>query len=208
MAYDLEEQEQLDEFRVWWKKYGKLAVNLVLAALLAYAAWQGYQYFQQKKAIEASVLYQALVTTDPTKSAEIKAQSAKLMADYSGTPYAGRAAIFVAKNRVVAKDKKDAKTQLEWAIKNAKESTIKAIASVQLAGILLEEKNYDGALKVLSSDVDKGFSGIKDDLLGDILLAQGKPAEAKKAYQNALTNLDAQGKLHQYTVYKLESLGA
>ena len=208
MAYDLEEQEQLDEFRVWWKKYGKLAVNLVLAALLAYAAWQGYQYFQQKKAIEASVLYQALVTTDPTKSAEIKAQSAKLMADYSGTPYAGRAAIFVAKNRVAAKDKKDAKTQLEWAIKNAKESTIKAIASVQLAGILLEEKNYDGALKVLSSDVDKGFSGIKDDLLGDILLAQGKPAEAKKAYQNALTNLDAQGKLHQYTVYKLESLGA
>ena len=208
MAYDLEEQEQLDEFRVWWKKYGKLAVNLVLAALLAYAAWQGYQYFQQKKAIEASVLYQALVTTDPTKSAEIKAQSAKLMADYSGTPYAGRAAIFVAKNRVAAKDKKDAKTQLEWAIKNAKESTIKAIASVQLAGILLEEKNYDGALKVLSNDVDKGFSGIKDDLLGDILLAQGKPAEAKKAYQNALTNLDAQGKLHQYTVYKLESLGA
>ena len=208
MAYDLEEQEQLDEFRVWWKKYGKLAVNLLLAALLAYAAWQGYQYFQQKKAIEASVLYQALVTTDPTKSAEIKAQSAKLMADYSGTPYAGRAAIFVAKNRVAAKDKKDAKTQLEWAIKNAKESTIKAIASVQLAGILLEEKNYDGALKVLSSDVDKGFSGIKDDLLGDILLAQGKPAEAKKAYQNALTNLDAQGKLHQYTVYKLESLGA
>ena len=208
MAYDLEEQEQLDEFRVWWKKYGKLAVNLVLAALLAYAAWQGYQYFQQKKAIEASVLYQALVTTDPTKSAEIKAQSAKLMADYSGTPYAGRAAIFVAKNRVADKDKKDAKTQLEWAIKNAKESTIKAIASVQLAGILLEEKNYDGALKVLSNDVDEGFSGIKDDLLGDILLAQGKPAEAKKAYQNALTNLDAQGKLHQYTVYKLESLGA
>ena len=175
---------------------------------MAYAAWQGYQYFQQKKAIEASVLYQALVTTDPTKSAEIKAQSAKLMADYSGTPYAGRAAIFVAKNRVAAKDKKDAKTQLEWAIKNAKESTIKAIASVQLAGILLEEKNYDGALKVLSNDVDEGFSGIKDDLLGDILLAQGKPAEAKKAYQNALTNLDAQGKLHQYTVYKLESLGA
>ena len=208
MAYDLEEQEQLDEFRVWWKKYGKLAVNLVLAALLAYAAWQGYQYFQQKKAIEASVLYQALVTTDLTKSAEIKAQSAKLMADYSGTPYAGRAAIFVAKNRVAAKDKKDAKTQLEWAIKNAKESTIKAIASVQLAGILLEEKNYDGALKVLSSDVDKGFLGIKDDLLGDILFAQGKPAEAKKAYQNALTNLDAQGKLYQYTVYKLESLGA
>ena len=208
MAYDLEEQEQLDEFKVWWKKYGKLAVNLVLAALVAYAAWQGYQYFQQKKAVEASVLYQALVTTDPTKTAEIKTQSAKLMDDYSSTPYAGRAAIFSAKNSVSVKDTKNAKTQLEWAVKNAKESAIKAVASVQLAGILFEEKNYEGAIKILSSNADKGFSGIKDDLLGDILVAQGKTAEAKKAYQNALTNLDAQGKLHQYTVYKLESLGA
>ena len=207
MAYDLEEQEQLDEFKVWWKKYGKLAINLVLVALIAYAAWQGYQYFQQKKAVEASVLYQALVTTDPTKKAEIQAQSAKLMADYASTPYAGRAAVYAAKNSIAAKDAKNAKTQLEWAIKSAKERATKAIASVQLSGLLFEEKNYDSAIKVLSNDTDKGFSGIKDDLLGDILVAQGKTAEAKKAYQNALTNLDAQGKLHQYTVYKLESLG-
>ena len=208
MAYDLEEQEQLDEFKVWWKKYGKLAVNLVLAALVAYAAWQGYQYFQQKKAVEASVLYQALVTTDATKTAEIKAQSAKLTGDYASTPYAGRAAVFAAKSSIAAKDTKNAKNQLEWAIKNAKEGAIKSIASVQLAGILFEEKNYDDAVKVLSSDADKGFLGIKNDLLGDILVAQGKTAEAKKAYKSALENLDAQGKLHQYTVYKLESLGA
>lgn len=208
MAYDLEEQEQLDEFKVWWKKYGKLTVNLVLAALIAYAAWQGYHYFQQKKAVDASVLYQALVTTDATKTTEIAAQATKLTSDYASTPYAGRAAVFAAKTSIIAKDIKAAKTQLEWAVKNAKESAIKAIASVQLAGILFEEKNYDGAIKVLSNDVDKGFSGIKDDLLGDILVAQGKNAEAKKAYQNALENLDAQGKLHQYTVYKLESIGA
>ena len=208
MAYDLEEQEQLDEFKVWWKKYGKLTVNLVLAALIAYAAWQGYHYFQQKKAVDASVLYQALVTTDATKTTEIAAQATKLTSDYASTPYAGRAAVFAAKTSIIAKDIKAAKTQLEWAVKNTKESAIKAIASVQLAGILFEEKNYDGAIKVLSNDVDKGFSGIKDDLLGDILVAQGKNAEAKKAYQNALENLDAQGKLHQYTVYKLESIGA
>ena len=208
MAYDLEEQEQLDEFKIWWKKYGKLAINIVLAALVVYAAWQGYQYFQQKKAVEASVLYQALVVTDPAKTALINAQAAKLMQDYTSTPYAGRAAVFSAKYSAVAHDLKKAKTQLEWAIKNAKESAVKAIASLQLAGILFEEKNYEGAIKVLSNDIDKGFAGIKEDLMGDILLAQGKTADAKKAYQNALENLDPQGKLHQYTRYKLESLGA
>jgi predicted negative regulator of RcsB-dependent stress response len=138
MAYDLEEQEQLDEFKAWWKKNGKMATNLVLAALVAYSAWQAYGYFQNKKAVEASGLYQALVVTEPTKTAEIKAQSAKLMEDFSSTPYAGRAAVFAAKANFAANDSKSAKSQLEWAIKNAKESAIKAVAGLQLAGIMMK----------------------------------------------------------------------
>jgi predicted negative regulator of RcsB-dependent stress response len=207
MAYDLEEQEQLDEFKVWWKKNGKMVTNLALVLVVAYAAWQFYGYYQNKKAVEASALYQTLVVTEPTKTAEIKAQSAKLMEDFAGTPYAGRAAVFAAKANFAANDSKSAKAQLEWANKNAKESAVKAIAGLQLAGILFEEKSYDDANKVLAAITDKGFEGLKADLQGDVLLAQGKQAEAKKAYQTALENLDAQGKLHQYTQQKLESLG-
>lgn len=207
MAYDLEEQEQLDEFKAWWKKNGKMATNLALALVVAYASWQAYGYFQNKKAVEASGLYQNLVVLDATKTAEIKVQSAKLMEDFSGTPYAGRAAVFAAKANFAVNDSKSAKAQLEWAIKNAKESAVKAIAGLQLAGILFEEKSYDDANKVLAAITDKGFDGLKADLQGDILMAQGKQAEAKKAYQSALENLDAQGKLHQYTQQKLESLG-
>ena len=79
MAYDLEVQEQLDEFKAWWKKNGSIATNIVLAALVAYAGWQGYGYYQNKKAVEASAMYQTLVMTDLAKTAEIKTQSAKLM---------------------------------------------------------------------------------------------------------------------------------
>ena len=207
MAYDLEEQEQLDEFKAWWKKNGSMATSLVLAALLAYATWQGYGYYQNTKAVEASALYQTLVVTELTKTTEIKAQSAKLMEDFSGTPYAGRAAVFAAKANFAAQDSKSAKLQLEWATKNAKESAIKAIASLQLAGILYEEKSYDEANKVLAAITDKGYIGLKANMQGDVLLAQGKQAEAKKAYQAALEGLDAQGKMHQYTQQKLDSLG-
>ena len=207
MAYDLEEQEQLDEFKAWWKKNGSMATNLVLAALVAYSAWQGYHYFENKKSVEASTLYQAMLTSDATKVAEIKAQSAKLMESFDGTPYAGRAAVYAAKANFAAHDSKSAKSQLEWAIKNAKESAVKAIASLQLAGILFEEKNYDDANKVLAAITDKGYEGLKDNMQGDILLAQGKQGEAKKAYATALENLDVQGRLHQYTQQKLESLG-
>lgn len=208
MALDLEEQEQLDEFRAWWKKNGKLSTNLVLAALVAYIAWTGYNYFQQKKAVEASELFQSLVQLDVSKIADIKTQSAKLMESYAGTPYAGRAAVFAAKNNYTANDGKSAKAQLEWAISNAKETSVKAIASLQLASILLEEKNYDGAQKVLSAEMDKGYDGLKQGLQGDVYLAQGKQAEAKKAYTDALSNLDENGRLHQYTQQKLDGLGS
>ncbi|MBX9675459.1 MAG: tetratricopeptide repeat protein [Methylotenera sp.] len=207
MAYDLEEQEQLDEFKAWWNKNGKLATNLVLSALIAYAAWQGYGYYQNKQAVEASTLYQALVVAEASKAKDIQSQAAKLTADYAGTPYAGRAAIISAKASLAASDTKAAKTQLEWAAKSAKESTTKAIASLQLAGILYEEKSYDAALQLLANDVDKGFIGLKEDLKGDIYLAQGKKAEAKKAYEAALNELDVQGKMQLYTRQKLEALG-
>ncbi|HNV87853.1 MAG TPA: tetratricopeptide repeat protein [Methylotenera sp.] len=207
MAYDLEEQEQLDEFKAWWKKNGSMVTNLALAALIAYSAWQGYHWFQNKEAAEASGLYQGLVVTDLAKTAEIKAQSAKLMENFAGTPYAGRAAVFAAKANFAANDSKSAKAQLEWAVKNAKESAVQAIAGLQLAGILFEEKNYDEAQKVLAAINDKGYEGLKASLQGDVLLAQGKNAEAKKAYQTALENLDSQGRMHQYTQQKLESLG-
>ena len=208
MAYDLEEQEQLDEFRVWWKKNGKWLTNLLLAVVVAYAAWTAYQFMQNKKAVEASSLYQNLVTLETTNTAEIKAQSSKLMENFAGTPYAGRAAVYAAKVNYQAKDSKSAKAQLEWATNNATESAVQAIATLQLANVLVEEKNYDGANKLLANNLDAGYDGLKNNLQGDILLAQGKTAEAKKAFEKALAGMDSQGRLHQYTKQKLEALGS
>ncbi len=207
MALDLDDQEQLDEFKLWWGKYGKLTVNLVLLGLIAYAAWQGYQYFNHKKAVEASEIYQKLGQLDPSKPEEIKAVSDQLISGYVGTPYAGRAAVLQARSQFVAGDVAGAKAQLEWAIANAKETPVKAIASLQLARILLDGKDYAGAEKVLAADFDPGYIGLKDDLHGDILLAQGKVDEAKKVYANALVNLDSEGRLYMFTKQKLESLG-
>ena len=111
------------------------------------------------------------------------------MDKFSGTPYAARAALYAAKANYEAKDTKSAKAQLEWAIKNAQETSASALASLQLANILTEEKDYEGALKILDAPHDAGFEGLFADLKGDVLLAQGKSAEAKAAYELALTCL-------------------
>lgn len=208
MAYDLEEQEQLDEFKAWWAKNGRMVSSIVLIGVLAYSGWQGYHYWISKKSTEASNIYQAMVTTEPSKLDAIKTQAAQLTADYSVTPYAGRAAVFLAKAQYTAKDLEGATKQLNWAIENAKESSVKAIAGLQLAGIQYENKEYAAAKKTLESVQDQGYLGLKDNLMGDVLLAEGKTEDAKKAFVDALKYLDPQGRLFQLTKQKLESLGA
>jgi predicted negative regulator of RcsB-dependent stress response len=207
MAYDLEEQEQLDELKAWWKTYGKTIGNALLALLIVYAGYQGWHYYQAKQSVEASTEYQALQVIDNKDVKEIQAKSAILMDKYSATPYAGRAALLAAKANYQANDIKSAKAQLDWAIKNAKETSVAAIAGLQLANILAEEKDFTGALKLLESPHDAGFDGLYSDLKGDVLTALGKKAEAKAAYEHALTKLDAQGKYRTLTQQKLEALG-
>ena len=207
MAYDLEEQEQLDEFKAWWKLYGKMVTNLALAALVGYAAYQGWKFYQSKQAVAASTEYQELVVTDEKDLKGIQEKSAVLMDKYASTPYAGRAALFAAKANYHANEVKSAKAQLDWTVKHAKETTVAAIASLQLASILAEEKDYEGALKLLDASHDAGFDGLFADLKGDVLVSMGKNEEAKAAYQLALAKLDPQGKYRTLTQQKLEALG-
>ncbi|HPX89739.1 MAG TPA: tetratricopeptide repeat protein [Methylophilaceae bacterium] len=207
MAYDLEEQEQIDEFKAWWKQYGKTVSSLVIGLVVAYAAYQIWNYVQHKQAIDASTQFQELTVIDQKDLKAIQAKSASIMEQYSGTPYAARAALFAAKANYAAKDTKSAKAQLDWAIKNAEETATRAMATLQLANILAEEKDYDSALKLLEAKHDAGFEGLFADLKGDLLMLQGKRAEAKAAYELALSKLDAQGKYRVITQRKLEALG-
>lgn len=207
MAYDLEEQEQLDEFKAWWKQYGQMVTVLVIAVIMAYAAFQGWKYYQNKQSVEASTQYQELLVTDEKDLKTIKAKSAVLMDNFSGAPYAGRAALFAAKINYQANDAISAKAQLEWTIKNAKETSVSALASLQLANILAEEKDNEAALKLLNATHDAGFDGLFADLKGDVLVSLGKNDEAKLAYKEALAKLNPQGKYRTFTQQKLEALG-
>lgn len=208
MAYDLEEQDQLDALKTWWKTYGNLVSNIVLVLALAFVAYRGWDYYQGKQAVEASSKYETLTQIDEKDSKAIKALAAEIMDQYSGTPYAGRAALLAAKtNYQVAKDIKSAQAQLEWAAEHAKEDAIKALALLQLASIQYDAKQYDQALATLAKPHDAAFEGLYLDLKGDVLLAAGKKSDAKQAYTQALSKLDAQGSMLKITKIKLESLG-
>ena len=210
MAYDLEEQEQLDEFKAWWKLHGQKIITLATVLVLGYLGYQGWQYYQNQQSLKASTQYENLLKLDITDAKNLKAiqvVSAELMDKYPGTPYAGRAALTAAKANFQAKEIKSAQSQLSWAAKNAKEDAIQAMALLELASLQFEEKDYDGAIKTLSEKHTSGFDGLFADLKGDVLIAQGKLSDAKIAYKDAIDKLDQQGRLIKFTQHKLEALG-
>ncbi|MCB5189688.1 tetratricopeptide repeat protein [Methylobacillus arboreus] len=208
MAYDLEEQDQLDALKSWWKRNGNIIAGVAVLALVGIGGYEGWKYYQYQQSGAASVQYQNMANTDIKDAAKIRALSAELMDKYSSTPYAGRAAVAVAKLNYQEQDIDSAKAQLGWAAKNAKEDAVRAIALLQLASIQYEEKAYDAALSTLSEKHDAGYAGLFADLKGDVLAAQGKTEDAKAAYKEALAKLDIQGDYYKYTEHKLEALGS
>ncbi len=207
MALDLEEQEQVDELKALWKKYGNYITRGVIAFFVLYGLFQGWGYYQTKQSQGASEIYQSIVVLDEKNTKDILEKSQKLMDDYSGTPYAGRAAILFAKASYLEGNKDKAKEKLEWASSHAKESATESIALIQLGQILVEEKKYEDALKKANNVDNEGYLGLSNDLKGDILNAMGKKEGAKKAYQEALKRFGPKDPYAKFTQEKLESLG-
>jgi len=207
MAYDLEEQEQLATLKAWWAKYGNLTTWVVIAGLAAYSGWNGWNYYQRNQAAQASVLFDELQTAVNAKdNAKVARVAGDIEAKFGRTAYASLGALSAAKSFFEANDLKSAKAQLEWVVANGNEEH-KNIASIRLAGVLLDEKAYDAALKALAVAALPQFKSAVEDRKGDILAAQNKMEEARTAYKAALEAADKNNPGRQLIQLKLESIG-
>ena len=101
-----------------------------------------------------------------------------------------------------------AKTSLSWVGDNAKEEEYRSIARLRLAGLLLEAKQYDAALKALDEAKSKEFSALVADRRGDVLLAQGKKEQALAAYQIAFKDMGDKQDYRHLIEAKLIALAA
>jgi predicted negative regulator of RcsB-dependent stress response len=119
-------------------------------------------------------------------------------------------ALLTAKVQFEGGDSQTAKAQLQWVLDNARDQELKHVARIRLAGVLLDEKTpaaLDEGLKLLSAARPAHFDGLYADRRGDILLAQGKTAEARAAWQDAFAKLDAKTSMRGSVQLKLELTG-
>ena len=207
-VYDLEEQEKLDDLKAWWEQNSKYVSAAVVVVALVVIGVQGWRWYQRTQAEQASVLYQAVSQAAKANDASKAKEPASQIVDrYARTAYAPRAALLYAKMLYDSGDKAGARAQLQWVVDHASGDELKAIARFRLAQAMLDEKQYDDALKTLDVKTDDAFAGLFADLKGDILAAAGKSAEAKSAYETALAKIDPKSPYRAFVQVKFDALG-
>ncbi len=206
---DLEEQEQLANFKHFWAQYGNLISWLLIVALAGLAAFNGWQYWQRKSAQEAAALYEELERAVQAADAERITRVWTDVQAKAGRTQQGQQAGLLAARALHDAGKTDAARQaLAWVADQAGDEALVAVARLRQAGLALEAKDYAQALKALDFKPAAGFESLQADRRGDVLLAQGQLDAARTEYRKAWDGLAAEPDYRRVVEAKLNALGA
>jgi predicted negative regulator of RcsB-dependent stress response len=205
---DLEEQEQLDELKHFWKQYGDLITWGLIVIFGAFAAWNGYHYWQRDQAAKAAMMYDEVERAAQSGDASrLDRAMADMKERFAGTAFAQQAGLLAARTYYDKGNTDAAKGSLSWVASKSADEGYQAIAKLRLAGLLLEAKTYDEALQQLSGSFPKDFVALAADRRGDILAAQGKKSEARAEYEKAYKGMDERTEYRRLVEVKLNALG-
>ena len=206
---DFEEQEQVDQLKSFWRRYGSVITWLLIVVCVAYAAWNGWHWWQREQSLKAGAMFDQL---DKASQAGDADQAARIFADmkdrYPKTAFAEQAGLLTATVQAAKKQTDAALASLSWVGDNAVEPSYKAVAQFRAAGLLLDQKKYAEAQKRLDLATLPEFAALVDDRRGDLLHAQGKPDQARVAYTKAWQAMDAKVEYRRLIEAKLAALGA
>lgn len=205
---DLEEQEQVAQFKYFWAQYGNLISWLVIAVLMALAGWNGWNWYQRSQAAKAAAVYDELERSVFSKDAgRIEAVFGKVKSDFSGTVVAAQGGLLVAQALDEQAKPVEARAALAWVEQSAPDDAYRSVARLRMAAMDIESKNYDQALKTLEGKMAESFEPLAADRRGDVYLAQGKAEEAKTQYLAAWKAFGDRADYRRLVEIKLNSLG-
>lgn len=206
---DLQEQEQLDTVKAFWKQYGNLITWVLLALVAVYAGYNGWNYWQREQGFKAGALYEELDRAAAAGDVEkVQRAFSDLQAKYPKAAFTEQAALLAAQAQFEKGDAAAAKAALQWLATNGRQEELRTIARLRLASLLAEAKEFDAALKELEQARAPSFEALVADRRGDLLLALEKPQEAREAYQRAWAAMEDRLDYRRVIEAKLTALGA
>lgn len=197
MAAHLDDQQELENFKYFWRSKGRWLFAVLLLASLVYLGWVLYQGHIETKNEEAATALAGLVEKAKTSQDKqsLQADLSILQQNYPESISSAQATMMVAADLFDQGQYEAAEKQLNWVLQNQQIPFVRALAIQRLATVQLQQKKYDAALATLKMPVDAAFEALILETQGDVLYAQGKNKEALAVYEQALakTVQDAPG---------------
>jgi len=205
---DLEEQEQLDQIKHFWKRYGNAITWVLMVVMGAFASWNFYHYWQRSQAQQAAALFdevdRAVLAADAVRMERVFSD---MKDKFSGTTYAQQSGLLVARQYVKLGKPEAAKSALPWVAEQSSDAGYQSLARLRLAAISMESKLFDEALKLLNMSYPASFEALVADRKGDVFMLQGEKAKALAEYDKAYRLFDARTEYRRLVEVKLNALG-
>lgn len=205
-SYDFEEQERIAELKAWWEDNRLYVIGAVILAIAVFAGYRGWHYWKQRQAEDAAAMFRPLADAPKNDAKKVAEAAQPLIDKHPGSYYASEAALLVAKATFDGGNLPEAEKRLQWVLDHGA-AEHRGVARVRLAAVLLDEKKYADALKVLDDNKDEAFAPLAADLRGDIMLAQGRLDEARAAYKAAMEKAPPTNPVRSVAETKLNALG-
>ncbi len=187
MAYSIDEEQDIDQLKKWWKENYKAIITIVAIALISVYSWRYWKNHQTMQSIKQSMQYEAVIASN---NAINKKDFDTFTQENKGSTYSVFALLERAKDEITAQHFGQAANLLQQAVDQAEDRILKDIATLRLSAVQFQLKQYDSALKTLQNVKSKVWLGQKLQLQANIELAQNNKEAAKKDFQQALTLVD------------------
>lgn len=185
MAYSIEEEQEINQLKDWWKENGKTIIVAFILGVGGMFGWRYWQAHQAEQIAQASAQYDALIYSAQQDEQAKKANIEQFVQANSKTAYAVFALLDEAKKSTEKQDFVAAEVNLNQALTQSQDEVLTSIVALRLSAVQFQLGQLDNALTSLNQVKGESFNARKAILTGDIQVAKGDKVAAKNSFEQA-----------------------
>ena len=175
-----------DKLAQWGAQNIKYISIGVLIGVLIPLAWNYNQYLEVEKNLTASELYYKAINIENSEEV-ITSSAEQILLNHPGSIYEVLIKFMLSKQEFENKNYTLARNYLEQIIDADASNTYNSLASIKIALIHIQEKEYELALNNLENvEMKKAFKQILSETKGDIYKYMGDMEKSIKYYNEAI----------------------
>lgn len=185
MAYSIEEEQEINQLKNWWKENGKTIIVAFILGVGGMFGWRYWQSHQAEQIAQASAQYDTLINSVQQDEQAKKANIEQFVQANSKTAYAVFALLDEAKKATEKQDFSAAEANLNQALTQSQDEVLTSIVALRLSAVQFQLGQLDNALTTLNQVKGESFNARKAILTGDIQVAKGDKVAAKNSFEQA-----------------------